>query len=209
MADIEARTGTQIVPAIVGKADSYVELPWTAFALGASLAAFGLVIADTWRPHWTVSSTAILHVSIVLGPAAACALLAIFAPPFARLFLRPARSQVEVRQYAESLFLRQGLFATRRRTAILILVSLFERRIEIVADTGCHGRITDADWRDVIARMAPLLRDRQPGAALREALSAVDVLLQAKGFVRGDGDVDDLPDRAADLPNKTIEERGE
>jgi putative membrane protein len=200
--DIEARTGTQIVPAIVGKSDTYVELPWTAFALGASLAALALVLADAWRPQWSVSSTAIRHVTMVLGPAAAAALLAIFAPPFARLFLRPARSAVEVRQYADSLFLQRGLFATRRRTAILILVSLFERRIEIVADTGCHERITDADWRAVIAKMAPLLRERRPGDALREALAAVDALLQAKGFVRGDGDVDDLPNRA-------IEERGE
>lgn len=202
MARIEARTGTQIVPAIVGKSDSYVELPWTAFALAASLAALGLVVADAWRPHWTVSSTAILHVSVVLGPAAACALLAIFAPPFARLFLRPARSHTEVRQYAESLFRRHGLFATRRRTAILILVSLFERRIEIVADAGCHERITEADWRGVIATMAPRLRERRPGEALREALAAVDALLQARGFVRSDSDVDDLPNRA-------IEERGE
>lgn len=167
------------------------------------------MLGDVWRPQWSVSSTAILHVSIVLASAATAALLAVFVPPFARLFLRPARSDVEVRQYAESLFLRRGLFATRRRTAILILVSLFERRIEIVADTGCHDRITDADWRAVIARMAPFLRARRPGEALREALSAVDALLQAKGFTCGDGDVDDLPNRADDLPNRTIEETGE
>lgn len=209
MADIEARTGAQIVPAIVGKADSYVELPWMAFALGASLAALGLVLADAWRPHWTVASTAIVHVSIVLGPAAAAALLAVLAPPFARLFLRPARSHAEVRQYAESLFLRHGLFATRRRTAILILVSLFERRIEIVADTGCHDRVTDAEWHAVVAKMAPLLRQRLPAEALREALAAVGALLQAKGFVRGDGDGDNCPNPADALPNRAIEERGE
>lgn len=199
---IEARTGTQIVPAVVGKSDSYVELPWTAFALGASLAALGLVLADAWRPQWTVSSTAILHAGVVLGAAAACALLAIFAPPFARLFLRPARSQVEVRQYAESLFLRHELFATRRRAGVLILVSLFERRIEIVADTGLRDRVTDGDWQAVIAGMAPHLRERRPADALRHALTACGALLESKGFAAAAGDQDVLS-------NRPIEERGD
>jgi putative membrane protein len=202
VSDLEARTGTQIVPAVVGKSDSYVELPWTAFALGASLASLGVVLADAWRPQWSVSATAILHVGVVLGAAAACALLAIFAPPFARLFLRPARGQIEVRQYAESLFLRRGLFATRRRTAVLILISLFERRIEIVADTGFRDRVTDAEWQAVIATMSSHLRDRRPGDALREALAACAALLEAKGFAAVEGDLDVFP-------NRPIEERGE
>ena len=72
----------------------------------------------------------------------------------ARLFLRPTRSIVEVR-YAESLFLLSPLMA-RRHICILILVSLFERRIEIPADAGCNDRVTDAEWQGVIARMTPL-----------------------------------------------------
>ena len=45
-AEIEARTGVQVVTAIVGKADHYAELPWIAFAFGASIAALGAVVAD-------------------------------------------------------------------------------------------------------------------------------------------------------------------
>ena len=198
VAGIEERTGTQIVPAVVGKSDSYVELPWMAFAAGASLAALGLVIADFVRPHWTHTYTAVLHAMTILGAGAASALLAIFAPPFARLFLRQTRIDTEVRQYAESMFLRRSLFATSRRTAILILISLFERRIEIVADEGCHQRVKPADWQEVIARMTPHLRERKPGDALRDALTAVDALLQSRGFTRGDGPLDALSNRAVE-----------
>ena len=202
VASIEDRTGTQIVPAVVGKSDSYVELPWMAFATGASLSALGLVIADTLRPHWTLAHSAVLHAMTILGVGGTAALLAIFAPPFARIFLRQARIDTEVRQYAESMFLRRSLFATSRRTAILILISLFERRIEIVADEGCHPRVTPGDWQAIVARMAPHLRARQPGAALQEALTAVDALLQSRGFTRGDGPLDSLSNRA-------VEERGQ
>jgi putative membrane protein len=190
------------VPAVVGRSDNYAELPWMAFAAGTSLAALGLVAADTLRPHWTVAYTALVHATIILGAGATAALLAIFVPPFARLFLRPAQIGAEVRQYAESLFLRHQLFATTRRTGILILVSLFERRIEIVADEGCRNWIAQADWQAIIAGMAPRLRERRPGHALLDALAAVDSLLQSKGFEHRDGDTNDLPDAA-------IEERGE
>ena len=199
---LEAATGTQIVPAIVGRADSYPEIPWKAFALGASLAGFGLVVSDYLRPQWVTATTAIVHVVAVLGIAATCALIAGFAPPVARLLLNQRRADGEVRQFAQALFLRRAIFATRGRTGLLVLVSLFERRVEIVADTGFDGRVADSDWHNVIARMTPHLRHRHPFEALRDALAAIETLLASKGFSGAAGGADELP-------NAAIQERGE
>src|SRR5207248_976863 len=92
---------------------------------------------------------------------------------------------------AESLFLRHELFGTRRRRAVLILVSRFERRVEIVADIGLHEHVGDAEWRQVIETMASHLRDARPFHALEAAMSAVESLLVSNGFlvvvVRRDG----------------------
>jgi len=182
IASVEARTGVHVLAAVVSRSDSYVELPWKAFALGASLSGFAVVVADMWLEQWVTSATALLHAVAILGSAAACALLAVFVPPFARLFLREARSHAEVKQYAESLLLRHELFGTRRRRAVLILVSRFERRVEIVADIGLHGHVGDAEWRQVIETMASHLRDARPFHALEAAMSAVESLLVSKGF---------------------------
>jgi len=198
---VEARTGVQVVAAVVPRSDSYVELPWKAFALGASLAALGVVVADMWLRPWATSTTALIHAVAILGSAATCALLAIFVPPFARGFLRRARGHSAVKEYAESLFLRHELFRTRRRTAVLILVSCFERRVEILPDTGLHGRIGDAEWRQVIETMAPHLRDARPSQALEAALDGIERLLVAKGFHADRGTTNELP-------NRPIEERG-
>src|SRR5436190_252381 len=100
VAGIESRTGVQIVAAVVGKCDSYVELPWKAFALGASVSALALVTADTWRPQWATSTTVVAFAGIVLAAGAVLALLAVFVPAFARAFLRAVRAEAEVRQYA-------------------------------------------------------------------------------------------------------------
>lgn len=204
VARVESRTGVQVVTAVVGKSDSYVELPWKAFALGASLAAFGVVLADAWRPEWVTASTALLHMVTILGAAAACALLAVFAPPFGRLFLRATRRETEVRQHAQSLFLTQELFRTRRRASVLVLVSLFERRIEILPDAGLHDCVGEADWRAVVTRMTPRLREARPFHALQEGLAALEALLLAKGF--GAPESDAAKDNA--LPDRPIEERG-
>ena len=197
---LEAATGIQIVPAIVGKADNYPEVPWKAFGLGVAFGALALVVSDYMRPAWATASTAATHALIVLGGAAVCTLLAAFVPSIARLLLNRRRTDVEVRQYAESMFLRRALFATRGRTGVLVLVSLFERRIEIIADSGFDGRVTPAEWQDVIVRMTPHLRSGRPFDALRDALAAVEALLVAKAF-RGSGAPNELPDRA-------IEEQG-
>jgi putative membrane protein len=195
VAGVESRTGVQVVTAIVARSDSYIELPWKAFALGASFAACGVVVADMVRPEWITASTALFHALTILLLGAAAALAAVFVPPFGRLFLRETRRDVEVRQYAESLFLKRGLFATLRRTAVLVLISLFERRIEILADTGFDGRIGEPDWHGVIARMTPRLKRNKAADALREGLSALEALLTARGFTAGEGGSNELPDR--------------
>lgn len=191
----------QVVPAVVGKADTYPEVPWLAFAAGAAFGALGLVLADAVHPIWVTAPSAMLHAITILGAGAASALAGAFVTPIGRLFLRGSRVEAEVRQYAESLFLRRALFATRERCGVLVLVSLFERRVEIIADSGFAGRIADADWHTVIARMTPHLRNRRAFEALRASIAAVEELLAARGYSAGGS--------GNELPDSVIEERGQ
>jgi putative membrane protein len=196
-AEFESRVGVQVIAAIIGKADAHVELPWKAFALGAVLSGLAVVVADLARPQWLTANVALIDAVTILGTGAASALLAVFVPAYARLFLRSTRRDAEVRRYAEALFLRHELFKTRERNGILILVSCFERKVEILADLGLHRRVSDAEWRPVIARMTPLLRERRFAEALLEGLSATEELLAAKGLKArvGEGAENELPDR--------------
>jgi putative membrane protein len=201
VARIEARTGVQIATAIVRRSDAYTELPWKAFALGASSAGFALVIADAWNPQWVTSYTSLVQAAVILLTGASLALAAMFVAPVARALLRRNRAQIEVRHYAEALFFRRALFRTRERTAVLILISLFERRVEIIADAGLHARVTAAAWEGVVSHMTPHLRDGRPFDALKKALDAVEAVLVSRGLHAG-------PDAADELPNRTIEEGG-
>src|SRR5512139_2042048 len=88
VAELEARTGVQLVVAVVGQSHAYPQLPWKAFALTTSLAGFAIVVADGLRPAWVTASTVLLQTAGLLLAGAAAALLVVFVPPFARLFLR-------------------------------------------------------------------------------------------------------------------------
>jgi putative membrane protein len=191
---LEAQTGVQLVTAVIGKADSYVELPWKAFALGTALAGLVLVVADTLSPRWAGAENALIFAVAILGAGAASALLAVAAPPYARLFLRTTRRDLEVRHYAQAFFLRRELFATRGRNGILLLVSLFERKVEILPDVGLHARFDAADWRAVIDAMTPLLRERRCFDALQQGVARMQALLLAKG-ITGAPAGNELPDR--------------
>jgi len=194
VAAIEAATGAEVVTAVIGKSDAYPELPWTAFAAGASLAALAAVVVAALRPAWAAADGTLLAATTILGAGGVCALTAVFVPAFARLFLRGARRDLEVGQYARSLFLERELFRTRGRIGLLLLVSLFERRVELLADTGFDGRIGAGEWARVVARMTPRLVAGDPGAALLEGLAGLEETLARAGFRAGVHDVNELPD---------------
>jgi putative membrane protein len=191
---VHAATGVRVVAAEIGKADTYDELPWKAFALGVSLAALTVVGADTVGRYWQTPHSTLLSLVIPLTAGAVAALLAIFVPAFGRLFLHAARCEVEVGQYAQALFLRRELFKTPNRDAILIVVSRFERRVHILPDSGLHGTIGDAEWHTVIERMKPALREARTADALQAGLVALQDLLVRTGHKGGSGAENEPPD---------------
>lgn len=201
--DAEERTRVQIVTAVVKRSDSYAELPWKAFALGASVTGLLVVvlavIACYRNPDVAFPLTGI---AAVLGVGAVFALLTVLVPGFARLFLSGHRAEVEVRQYAQSLFLDRELFATAGRTGILLLVSLFERRVILLPDKGLRNRLTDNAIEDVIASMRSFLARNEIGPALETGLDRLTVLLEAGG---PDGRTGIGKD---ELPDAVIEEKG-
>jgi len=195
---VEGRTGTQVVVALVDRADLYHGLRWRAFAFGAALAGAALVLGGALRPGWIphpASATVFTAVAGVLGTGLALALAASLAPPFARLFLEPLRAEAEARQRAESIFLERELFGTRERTAVLLLACRFERQAVVLADTGFRGRIADDDWLRVGAAMGARVRAGREVEGLLAGLDALECTLVAKDFTGAVFAGNEIPDR--------------
>ncbi len=210
IAALEAHTGAQVVTAVVGRADAYPEAPWTAFALATALAALAVVVLDLLRPDWMGTYVALAHVLPVLGAGGLAALAAVLVPEFGRLFVRGARRAVRVRRYAQCLFFERNLARTRARTAVLLLVARFERRVELIADSGYAGHVDAADWRAVVDAATARLARGDGAEALGAALDRLEALLVARGYraatrsgdrLQGDERSDnELPDAPIEAP---------
>ena len=180
--EVESRTGVQVVAAVVPRADSYPELPWRAFALGASLSGLVALAIDIGRPDWLSAQALLMQTLAILSGGTLAGVLAMQLPSFAKLFLGARRAKAEVRQCAESMFLSRELFATPRRDAVLILVSQFEHRVVIVPDVYCRGRVTASEWETVVAMMTPKLREGRTADAFAAGLGEMEALFTGKGF---------------------------
>jgi putative membrane protein len=196
VAEAEKRTGAQIVLAVVKRCDTYAELPWKAFALGSAVAGAGMVLLNLARPAWNSETSVLLSIVTTLAAGGACALLCILAPAFARLFLDAHRADVEVRQYADSLFLSREVFATRSRTGVLLLVGIFERRVVLLPDTGLARRLNREAMNDIVACVTAALAAGQVDRALEQGIKGLEESI-ASG-ASGENE----------LPNAIIEEKG-
>jgi len=199
IADAETRTGAQIVLAVIGRSDNFAELPWKAFALGAAIAGPAAALVAMLHPVWTQGPVILVVVVATLGAGALGALACIALPSFARRFLDPHRAEVEVRQYAQSLFLDRELFATRDRTGVLLLVSLFERQVVLLPDRGLVERLTGQASREIVGRMTPTLARGQVGRALEDGLAGLEDALAAPATGSR---------RENELPDAIVEEEG-
>ena len=106
---LEARTGVQVLAAVIGKADHYPEVPWKAFALAASLAALVLAVQSLLDPPWLLPVNAAAYALVALAVGAVGALGVSALPPLARRFVSRERRVGEVEQYARAFFLERGL----------------------------------------------------------------------------------------------------
>ena len=198
IADVEKRTKTQIVLALIQRSDIYAELPWKAFALGASVSGLLIFILDLMYHDWYATMTVLMAAVGILAGGFVLAVLTLWIPGFAKRFLPDSSAEAEVRQYAESLFLSRELFATSNRTGILVLVSLFERKVIILPDQGLSNLLTGDAMQRVITSMTDLLKRNELSRAFEAGLEELSRILgnRVKGTDKNE------------LSDEIIEEKG-
>jgi putative membrane protein len=194
IAALESTTGVEAVVSVIARADSYPEIPWKAFALGASLASLAAVAAALLEPGWEAAEAVAETAVAALAAGGAAALATVWIAPFARLFLPRARRQAEVLQYAQALFLEAELHRTLRRDGILLLVSLFEHEVVVLADRGVREKLGSAGLEPVIAATTARLARGLLKDALLEGLARLEQALAAHGLRAQPGDANELPD---------------
>lgn len=199
IAEAEKLTRTQIVLATVKRCDNYPEIPWKAFAIGASISAFLIFLSNLFMPEWITDTVIIFSIAIVLATGILFTFLTILIPSFARLFISKSRKETESLQYAEALFLSRELFATEGRRGILLLVSQFERQVVILPDKGVRDRLSNDIMKNIILKMTLPLKHNQVSKSFETGLEELVAILNQQSPKVQDNN---------ELSNEIIEEDG-
>ena len=109
--------------------------------------------------------------------------------------LRQILRGVQTRARAEAAFGNLRVWDTAANNGVLVYLLLADQRIEIVADRGLHGVVSDAQWRGVCQLLEERLRSGEHADAVVAAIHAISDLLTAHFPQAPDSvDVDELPD---------------
>jgi putative membrane protein len=139
----ESKTSGEIVPMVVDQSDSYLHVDF----LGALIVQFASFLAAVWL-------LPACDYLLLLAVQVAGLVVGFFAfrhvAPLKRICLSPKVGEEEVFERALRAFRELELSRTAERTGILILVSLLERRVQVLADSGINARVKPGTWNLVV-----------------------------------------------------------
>ncbi len=181
----EEKTSGEIVPMVV---DSSYDYP-RAELIGAGSLALAIGLMASWMfggdSIWVFLPTFVLCYLLLQQ------LIRRF-PDLKRKLIHPDELTTEVKEKAMVSFLELGLHETRDRTGILILISLFEHRVQVLADSGINEQVPEQTWDEIVAMIVAGIKSNDAGTAVCRAVERCGELLASHLPVKND-DSDELP----------------
>lgn len=192
--EAEARTRGEIVAAAVRASGAYPGAAWAAACLGALSALLLLLAVHRWADLWGLGAPLWALLAASAG-AAAGYLAGASSDALKRLLTADEVLDRQVTLAARGAFVDHEVFATRDRSGVLVYLSLLERRVVVLGDSGIEAHVDPGEWDDIVAGIVRGIREGRAADALVEAIGRVGEILDRRGLERRPDDVDELPNR--------------
>jgi putative membrane protein len=193
--EAESRTSGEIVPVVVQRSGTYPSVPWKAAMIGilpGLLLHEWLVLSGAgWGPDPWLQQ--LLPLTILAGALLGVGLVR-WIPAVERMFISEREMVEMVHVRARQAFLDNEVFLTRERTGILLLVSLFEHRVEVLGDSGITDRVAEDAWGDVVADIITGIKRGEATQGVVAAIGRCGRLLESAGVARRADDDNELDD---------------
>ena len=182
----ESNTAGEIVPMIVTSAARYTEVELLGLIIGLLA---GMIAEAFWSDPW---GSPYFQLWPVIG--ALVGFLTSRLPVVKRLLASKSRIGEAVHTLALASFTDQGLHYTRDHTGILIVISLLEHRIEVLADRGINQKVGAGTWDEIVRLITAGLKSGQACDGFCQAIERCGDIL-SEHFPRQADDKDELPNR--------------
>ena len=183
--EVEKTTSGEIVPMVVDASYDYPR----AEMIGAGTLSLATGIFFSWafggESIWVFLPLFLIGYPLFRILIRAC-------PSLKRRLIHPTEIDAEVEEKALVSFIEHGLHKTRDNTGILILISLFERRVQVLADQGINAKAPAGTWDAIVRDVTSGIKDGTACEALCREIRACGELL-AEHFPARHDDTDELP----------------
>ena len=115
-------------------------------------------------------------------------------PFFKSMFIGPRSKEERVRQRALEAFYEKGLYKTRGNTGVLFFLSLYERKVRVLADKGIYEKIHQDTIEYFAKAVSQGMKEGRGCEALCEAVREAGQLL-SKHFPLEPGDINELSNK--------------
>lgn len=185
VSDAEARSSGEIVPVVVDQSGHYLQFPLTGAILFTFLLALAVIVL---RPGLTAPQ--LLLVELVAFWI--CYKVIERTRRLWAWLIPDSLMDRAVQRRAEEAFYEHRLYETKEKTGVLILLSLLEHRVELLADAGIHQKVPLQTWENLVARITSGMKEGRPFDGLYGAIEGCGALL-AEHFPRNPDDLNELP----------------
>ncbi|MFH1152832.1 MAG: TPM domain-containing protein [Pseudomonadota bacterium] len=175
--EMERQTAGEIVPMVVSRSYSYPMadvIGGVVFALPVSLVLTHFIGGWLWMGHQ--------NMWLFLGVLTVCFLgfhqMCKHILWLKRLFISHREMEEEVEEAATTSFLQQGIHRTRDMTGILIFISVFERRVRVLADQGINAKVQKGQWDKIVHIIVDGIKRKNQAMAICHALREVGRILE-------------------------------
>lgn len=182
----ESKTAGEIVPMIVTSSARYTEVELYGLIAGLFI---GMIAEWLWSDPW---GSPFVNLWPILGACTGFLLSQISS--IKRVVTPKSRIHTAVHTLALASFSQHGLHYTKDHTGILIMISLLEHRVEVLADRGINAKVEPATWQEISKLVADGLRSNRACEAICQAIDRCGETLAAH-FPRRSDDQNELPDR--------------
>lgn len=184
--DVESRTIGEVVVMVVDSSDQYIEAEFIEGMLVGSILSLILTILYFHYSIWVYIPLSFLF----FFPS-----WFIFnrIPVVKTAFIGIKRKEHAVRERAVRAFYERGLYKTKKNTGVLFFLSLLERKVWVLADSGIYEKITQETLNRFAKSVSQGIRDGRACDVLCEVMKETGELL-AINFPITPDDIDELPD---------------
>lgn len=192
--DLEKNTSGEFVPYIAKKSDDYDEGTWfLASILALIIFAFTAVASYMWLIPTRITFFELGLYSLILM--ALAILVAKFSIPLRLLFVSLDKKYERVVSAAETAFLEEEIFKTDHRTGILLYISVAEKQVLIMGDSGINSQVKFEDWKEIVDIVVDGIKTKDLANSMVKAIKKSENLLKEHEFPAFQSPENEISDR--------------